>query len=288
MLTFFNPQIKKQIDLRLLSLCVFVQDKKIAAKERRECGLRWERSGGERSQGAVCVCWMEIKNGGDSLCSRRIHSVCSGRKKEKKQNTRLNLILPRQQQQRERERPTAATAALVCRICGSFTLGIITLPENDLKSLSLVLLARTDPHIFLYPKQCLMFCMCWCMLTFMAKLSILFIFSYSSSTQYNRLSNLFICVSSNSGSYIFLLLSRPGEEIFHFGPFCCSRRLIVRLPPHTVWSLREKMQPHIMCILYKLDLEEIHATHKSWNMIDTWFQSVDFSQSNKMHQGKYF
>jgi hypothetical protein len=161
--------------------------------------------------------------------------VCSSRKKAK-HTSQFDFATPAAT---KRERPTAATAGLWCAECGSFTLGIITLPENDLKSLSLVLLARTDPHIFLYPKQCLMFCMCWCMLTFMAKLSILFIFSYSSSTQYNHeLSNLFICVSSSSGGpwLVFFYCPALARKFFISDPsaaLCCSRRLIVRLPPHS-------------------------------------------------------
>jgi hypothetical protein len=58
------------------------------------------------------------------------------------------------------------------------------------------------------------------MLTFMAKLSILFIFSYSSSTQYNHeLSNLFICVSSSSsggGLWLVFFIVPPWRGNFSF------------------------------------------------------------------------
>lgn len=63
LLTFSNPQIKKQID-QTFKPGVFVQDKKIADKE--QSVVCDGSAGGERSQGACSVCWMKIKNGGDS------------------------------------------------------------------------------------------------------------------------------------------------------------------------------------------------------------------------------
>jgi hypothetical protein len=88
LLTFSNPQIKKQID-QTFKPGVFVQDKKIADKE--QSVVCDGSAGGERSQGACSVCVLDENKKRRRLGSRRIYTHIECVQQQKKSKTHVSI-----------------------------------------------------------------------------------------------------------------------------------------------------------------------------------------------------